>query len=328
VGDPERAIEFGQRALALTSTTNDPSLSVVAHYYTGVAYNKMAQYDQAIKLLRRGMQSVSGALKHERFGTTVVLSVILRSHLVQSLAMTGSFTEGILYGEEGVQIAKEIDHSVSLIHVNCSLGVLFLLKGDFEKAIAVLERASEICQLVNTPVYGPFVAARLGSAYANFGRTSEGLVYLEQGVENSAAVGRVAFLSLNLVWLGEGYLLSGRVEDAKTVAQRAVKASEEHKERGHGVLALKLLGDIALKNNPPEIQKAEKYYREALMASQELGMRPVEAHTHAGLANIYITTGQPQQARSELSAAIDLYHAMEMTQWLPPVRAALSTLTS
>jgi tetratricopeptide (TPR) repeat protein len=122
--------------------------------------------------------------------------------------------------------------------------------------------------------------------------------------------------------------LAGRVEDANTVAQRAVKVSKEHKERGHGVLALKLLGDIALKNNPPEIQKAEKYYREALLASQELGMRPVAAHTHAGLANVYIATGQAQQARSELSAAIDLYHTMEMTHWLPPVRAALASLIS
>jgi class 3 adenylate cyclase/tetratricopeptide (TPR) repeat protein len=326
VGDPERAIEFGQRALALTPTGNDPSLSVVTHYYTGVAYNKIARYGQAIELLRRGMQSVTHDLRYERFGTTVVLSVILRSHLVQSLAMTGSFAEGISYGEEGVQIAKEIDHSVSLIHVNCSLGVLFLLKGDFANAIAVLERAFKICQSANTPVYGPFVAVRLGSAYANFGRISEGLLYLEQGVENSAAVGRVGFLSLNMVWLSEGYLLSGRVKEASALAEDAVKVSKQHKERGHGVLALKLVADIALKNNPPEFQKAENYYREALIASQEIGMRPVEAHAHAGLGNVYVATGRAGQARSELSAAIDLYHSMEMTLWLNQADAALRNI--
>ena len=328
VGDPERAIEFGQRALALTPSSNDPSLSVVTHYYTGVAYNKVARYGQAIDLLRRGMQSITPDLRYERFGTTVVLSAILRSHLVQSLAMTGSFAEGISYGEEGVQIAKEIDHSVSLIHVNCSLGVLFLLKGDFEKAIAVLERALKICQSANTPVYGPFVSARLGSAYANFGRISEGLIYLEHGLENSAAVGRVGFLSLNMVWLSEGYLLSGRVEEANKLAERAVKVSKQHKELGHGVLALKLLGDIALKINPPEIQKAEDYYREALVASQEMGIRPVVAHAHAGLSNVYVLTGKAEHARLELSAAIDLYRAMQMTHWLSLAEAATATLTN
>ena len=131
-----------------------------------------------------------------------------------------------------------------------------------------------------------------------------------------------------MVWLSEGYLLSGRVEEARALAERAVKVSKQHKERGHGVLALKLLGDIALKNNPPEIHKADNYYREALMASQEIGMRPVEAHAHAGLGNVYVATGRAEQARSELSAAIDLYRAMQMTHWLPPAEAARATLIS
>ena len=39
--------------------------------------------------------------------------------------------------------------------------------------------------------------------------------YLEQGVEAFASAGRVAFLSLSIVWLGEGYLLSGRLEEAR-----------------------------------------------------------------------------------------------------------------
>ncbi|HEU4341722.1 MAG TPA: adenylate/guanylate cyclase domain-containing protein [Candidatus Binatia bacterium] len=328
VGDPERAIEFGQRALALNITREDPTLSVVTHYYTGVAYNKIANYHQAIDMLTRGMQRAEGHLRSERFGTALVLSVILRSHLVQSLAMKGRFREGVSYGLEGVQIAEEVGHAASLIHVNCSLGVLFIFQGEFDRAIAVLERALKLCQSANIPVYLPFVASRLGSAYVNSGRLSQGLDYLEQGVDNYSSVGRAGFLSLSLAWLSEGYTLAGRLDDATALAERAVKVSKQHKERGHGVLALKLLGDIALKNNPPEFQKAENYYREALMASQEIGMRPVEAHAHAGLSSVYVATGRAEQARSELSAASDLYRAMQMTHWLPPAEASLATLIS
>jgi hypothetical protein len=35
-------------------------------------------------------------------------------------------------------------------------------------------------------------------------------------------------------------------------------------------------------------------------------------------------TGQREQARVELSAALDLYHAMEMTFWLPETEAMLA----
>jgi hypothetical protein len=35
-------------------------------------------------------------------------------------------------------------------------------------------------------------------------------------------------------------------------------------------------------------------------------------------------TGQREQARGELSVALDLYHAMEMTFWLPETEAMLA----
>src|SRR5207249_6557922 len=91
VGDPERAIQIGQRALTLAGTSEDPALNAVTRYYLGAAYNKTGQYNEAIEVLRRGMRSVDGAFRHERFGTALVLSVICRSHLVQCLAAIGRF---------------------------------------------------------------------------------------------------------------------------------------------------------------------------------------------------------------------------------------------
>ena len=48
------------------------------------------------------------------------------------------------------------------------------------------------------------------------------------------------------------------------------------------------------------------------------------AHCHLGLGTLYAKTGQREQARAELSAAIDLYRAMDMTFWLPQAEAALA----
>ena len=53
-------------------------------------------------------------------------------------------------------------------------------------------------------------------------------------------------------------------------------------------------------------------------------MRPLQAHCHLGLGTLYAKTGQPEQARAELSTAIALYRAMEMTFWLPQAEAALA----
>jgi uncharacterized protein HemY len=55
-------------------------------------------------------------------------------------------------------------------------------------------------------------------------------------------------------------------------------------------------------------------------------MRPLQAHCHLGLGILYVRTGQRQQAHAALSAAIDLYWAMDMTFWLPQAEAALAQM--
>jgi hypothetical protein len=53
-------------------------------------------------------------------------------------------------------------------------------------------------------------------------------------------------------------------------------------------------------------------------------MRPLQAHCHRGLGTLYAKIGQREQARTELSAAVELYRAMDMTFWLPRTEAALA----
>jgi class 3 adenylate cyclase/tetratricopeptide (TPR) repeat protein len=328
VGDPERAIEIGQRALSLNTVRSDPAASAVTYYYLGAAFNKTGQYDQAIANLMRGVQNVDGDLRHKRLGTAAVLSVTCRSHLAQCLAEIGKFSEGASYGEEGVRIAEEANHPASLIHIMCSLGVLHLMKGDFARAISVLEHGLQVCQSANISVYLPLVSSRLGSAYANSGRITDAIVYLEQGVEDHTSAGRVAFLSLSTIWLGEGYLLSGRVEEARAQAESALDLSRKHKERGHEAWGLKLLGDILLRGGPIKLAEAETCYRRAFRVSHELGMRPLQAHCNFGLGQVYAATGAVSQARTELRAAINLYRSMDMAFWAPRAESALKNLCS
>ena len=76
---------------------------------------------------------------------------------------------------------------------------------------------------------------------------------------------------------------------------------------------MKLLGDIALSRDPPDIEHAEARYGQAFALSDELGMRPLQAHCHVGLGNIYVALGSIEEARAELSSAIYLFRSMDMT---------------
>ena len=52
-------------------------------------------------------------------------------------------------------------------------------------------------------------------------------------------------------------------------------------------------------------------------------MRPLQAHCYRGLGTLYAIAGQREHACAELSAAIELYRAMDMTFWLSQAEAAL-----
>ena len=117
---------------------------------------------------------------------------------------------------------------------------------------------------------------------------------------------------------------AGRLEEAHTLAERALAHIRAHQERGNQAYALRLLGDIAMHRNPPEIESAEAHYQQALVLANELGMRPLQAHCHRGLGTLYAKTGRPEQAHAALSTAIKLYRAKQMTLWLPQAEAALA----
>jgi tetratricopeptide (TPR) repeat protein len=156
------------------------------------------------------------------------------------------------------------------------------------------------------------------------GRVDEAVRLLERALEQTTASGSRGGQALRLAALGEAQLHAGRLQEASTLAARALDHARTYQERGREAYTLHLLGDIAMHRDPPEVDEAEAAYREALALADELGMRPLQAHCHRGLGTLYATIGPQEQACAELSTAIAMYQAMEMTFWLPEAGAALA----
>src|SRR5262245_15578849 len=168
------------------------------------------------------------------------------------------------------------------------------------------------------------MATTLGAAYTLGGRVTNAVLLLAQALEQSVATGTVAFQPLCRLSLGEAQMLAGHLEEAHTLAERTLALTRAHQERGHEAYALRLLGDVAVRREPPESASAEAHYQQALTLANALGMRPLQAHCHLGLGMLYAKIEQREQTCAELSAAIALYRAMDMTFWLPQAEAALA----
>jgi class 3 adenylate cyclase/tetratricopeptide (TPR) repeat protein len=324
MGAYDQAVAAGQRALALAMASDDVVLHALANLHLGQAYQAQGDSRRAIDCLRQTLTSLEGARRHEHFGQVILPAVGSRAWLAVCHAELGMFAEGSALGEEGLRIAEAMEQPASIMRAYWGVGLLSLRQGDLPRALPRLEQAVSICQDADLPAFFPWLAAALGETYILAGRVANAVPLLTQALEQTTARESIDLQALCLLPLGEAHVLAGRLEEAHALAEHTLALTRTHQERGNEAYALRLLGEIATHSDPPDVEHAEARYRQALALAEELGMRPLQAHCHRDLGTLYATIGQQEQARAELSAAIVLYRAMDMTFWLPQAEAALA----
>src|SRR4029450_6035722 len=172
-------------------------------------------------------------------------------------------------GEEGLQIAETVAHPSSLMWAYYGVGLLSFYQGDLRRALTRLERAMDLCQEANLPIFFPRMAAALGAAYTLSGRLADAVGVLTQAMEQTTAVAMVGFQALCLLPLAEAHLLAGHLEEAHALAERVLALAREHQEMGNQAYALRLLGEIAARGAPPEVDLATSHYQPAMAPAHE-----------------------------------------------------------
>jgi tetratricopeptide (TPR) repeat protein len=324
MGAYDQAITAAQRTLALATAGGEVILHALANNDLGRAYYAQGDYRRALDCCRQAVASLDETRRRERFGRFFLPAVLSRCYVAWCQAELGMFAEGRTIGDEGLRIAEAVAHPGSLMYASWGSGLLSLRQGDLSRAIPLLERAVGICQEADLLSYFLWIPATLGAAYALAGRVADAMPLLTRAMEQAMAVELLQMQALCRLFLSEAHLLAGHLEEAHAFAERALVLTRKRQERGRQTYALHLLGDIAAQRESPDATLAEAHYRHALALAGELGMRPLQAHCHRGLGTLYTTTGQREQAHAELSSAIDLYRAMDMTFWLPQAEAALA----
>ena len=323
-GQYDRALESGHRALDIAASLQDLELEVWANLRLGYVYQTLGDYQRAVDVLRRNVELLGGELIHEYLNLPFLPSVFSRNWLNWCLVERGDFAEGLARAEEGVRIAEEVGQWWSRIVAYFSVGLAHLRKGDFDKAIPNLECGLGLCQESEIPVWLIWTSATLGHAYALSGRVAEALPLLEHAVE--PMISFVPNRSLWMTYLAEAYLLAGRVDDTTRLALRALDFGRDHKELGNQAWALRLIAEIAVHREPPEIEQARNQYSQALALATDLGMRPLQAHCHLGFGKLYRRTGDCPKAQSHLTTATVMFREMDMRFWLEQAEAELKAL--
>jgi tetratricopeptide (TPR) repeat protein len=307
-----------EQALELATALGDSALQGQAPMNLGQAYYAIGDFGRAAELLRWSVE----AADREPGTPSTDVRIWSQAWLARTLGALGAFAEGRRHGEEALRLATLEGRGATPIMAHSSLGDLYLAKGDLEHAIQVLEQGLALCHASGNLDFLRGIMADLGAAYALQGRLSEGCALSEEGIREDIRAG--AQRATRVAWLSEVCRLAGRGEEAWQHARQALDLARQQKARGGEADALYQLGVIHAHAGPPDVAQAETYYQQVLTLADELGMRPLQAHCHRGLCTLYAATGQWEQARVELTTALEMCRAMEMTFWLPEAAAVLA----
>ena len=326
MGDREKAAQSSKRGLNIANALGDFALQIELNYYVGRAYYYTGNYTQAIECHKRNAEALSGASLRESFDMECPPAILCRVFLVMCLSETGEFGAAIQYGRDAARLAEEMEHAFGSIYADTGIGLAYLRKQELQTAIEVLERGMKRCQVADIPVQFPLVGAPLGFAYVLAGRVDEGIRLLEQAVSQTASR-RGSGQAFRVSLLSEAYLRAGRLDDAASKAYLALQLAQRYQERGREAWIRRLMGELDKMRNPFEFERADSHYRAALQEAEKLRMRPLVAHCHFGLGELYTQNHQIDDAYQELSRAIDLYRSMEMTAALHKAEAALASIS-
>jgi tetratricopeptide (TPR) repeat protein len=321
-GDFDDAVRFGQEARRLSGALGDRAIEIVATHFLGMAHRSRGDFSNAIPLLERNAR-LEGALRYERFGTPGIPSAGSQATLADVLSQLGRFEEAIAYGEGALRVGEEADHPFTLMNGSWDLGVAYLRRGEFPRAIRLLERSVDVCRTWQILLAVHAVEASLGAAYAMASRVNEALPLIADAVEEFRRQPVHGRPGLILLWAGTTSLAAGQIDEAAGYAREALALTRKLKARSNEAHALWLAGDVASTAVAPD---AEGYYREGLSLAGELGMRPLIAHCHLVLGKLYRHTGQREQAQEHLATATTMYREMDMRFWLKQAEAEMTEL--
>ena len=313
LGELDEALVNGTRALEIAERLGDLKLRVVATSHLEQVYYYRGEYRHVFD----NLAALPTGGVHEYFGMAALPSVFGRAYSIMSLVELGRFAEAAKYAAEAIQIAEPTQHVFTIGWAYFAASMLHLAKGEWTKAHSRVEHWIAMHRTGNVAMLLPWgvpasawVLAELGEVSEALNRVGEG----EQLLEHQAEQGIFGYRGWAYGAVGRACLLLGRLDEARRLGSRAVEFSRH--QPGFTAHALRLLGDIATHPDWFDAESGAAYYREGLALAQLHGMRPLVAHCHHGLGELYRRIGETEHAQESLTIATTMYREMEMSFWL------------
>ena len=226
---------------------------------------------------------------------------------------TGHHAEAIGYSNHSLQIARELgDLRIAGTALN-TLGLVAMVRGDYQTAINDLKAALELFKASND-LRAIWCLRHLGSVSHRLGEMEHAAEWAREGIRVAESAGRESETAGLHHTLGLAEFGLGEYQRAENHWRKSLAIFQEHHDTWGIANALASLGSAAYEQG--DLERAEELQQESAELYRAVGDPEGLAFRLSALGWIARAQGQPAVAREQMEAAADLARRHEHSQSL------------
>ena len=295
----DEAVKFGERA-------HEIAMSLPADHYLyfkslgGIGLARTCMGD-GIGAIEAGEVLLDYGRKHSNIRSMVM------GHYIKGLGLfaTGDNPSAIRSLERAIQVSADPLYSQ---FPRASLGICYLLEGQFQAAEDALEEVLTFSRDFGTECFGSPAYAGLGVVSIVRGHMGHGLKMLEQSIRAAKENESKYFHSFCEILLGTVYLQIVQGEGERSLSTMF---------RNIGFL---------VKNVPFAAKKAEDHFSKAIEVAKQIGAKAAQGGACLNLGLLHKAKKRTDQARKCMTEAVQLFEQCEAETSLKQAKEALASL--
>ena len=315
-GKHAAGLRSAEQAIRLADKLDDFVLRLSARFNRANLLHAIGALREAVDLYTAILDSLGGELELTRFGWPGIPSILARGLLTWSLVLLGEFDKARQTKDRAMKLVDRIRDPYSTVYAHIGEGLYQSGIGHTSAAIAAFEAAHSITQQADIVL--PIATAWLGAAYAQGGRPRDALALLMEAERKGAyRFGGLYNAIHHYMALAQAHLAVGALPEAQTAIGRAQEIAEQAGELAHVASVFQIRGSIEAADPASDAKAACACYHRAIDIARPLGLRPLIAHSLAGMADACEAAGDEPAAAAHREQARILLDELGLTAAAP-----------
>lgn len=270
----EKALENFLAAEAVVSKLKEPELKSKIQYKLGLCYSASHKYDEAIAVLTKLIQDISG-----EGGKSLGDACYRLAKIYQSI---GNNELAFEYHFKALQIREELEDRKSIAFSLYQIGGVHFYQLNYHKAIEYYEKCLEVAEEIDHKVLKLTSFGAIGGAYSRMNQRELSLEYNLKAYNLSMAIENQPQLSYITFNLGDNYQTLEKYDKALEYFIQSHERNIKNKDQWGHISSTKKIGEIYIALG--DSKKGLEYLRESLVLAQNLGARPIMLDVYKSLA--------------------------------------------